>query len=42
VTYSKADQLQIANEFDALPKGSMLRPVVVDYSKLRDACRVTL
>lgn len=38
--YSVDTQKQIAAELRALPKGALLGRVVVDYKKLRDACRL--
>lgn len=40
VTYSKQFQAQAADELDALKPQSKLGTMIVDYSKLRDACRV--
>jgi hypothetical protein len=38
--YSAATQKQLAAELRSLPKGALLGRVVVDYKKLRDACRL--
>jgi hypothetical protein len=40
VTYPAAFQKDAAAELRALPKGSRLATMTVDYGKLRDACRV--
>ena len=39
VTYPPAFQQQAAAELRALPAGSALATMIVDYGKLRDACR---
>ena len=40
VTYSKEFQQQAATELDALKASSRLSTMIVDYSKIRDACRM--
>lgn len=40
VTYSAQTQKQLAADLRALPPGSLLGRVIVDYKKLRDACRL--
>ena len=40
VSYSKSFLAKAANEFDRLPSDSGVAAMIVDYSKLRDACRV--
>lgn len=39
VNYSKEKQQKVGEELSKLPPGSALPEVMVDYSKLRDACR---
>lgn len=39
VTYSAETQKQAARELRALPKDSKLAKLVIDYSKMRSACR---
>lgn len=39
VTYPLAFQRAAADELDALPTGSRVAVLVVDYSRMRDACR---
>lgn len=40
VTYSKQFQARAADELDALKPGARIGTMIVDYGKLRDACRV--
>lgn len=40
VSYSKDQQARAAAELRALPQGSQLSTMIVDYGKQRDACRV--
>ena len=40
VTYSAETQRQAAQELRRLPKDSQLAKLVVDYSKMRKACRL--
>ena len=40
VTYSPAQQARAAKELRALPAGSQIARMIVDYSKTRDACRL--
>ncbi len=42
VSYSRAQQADAAHELRALPQDSELAAMIVDYGKLRDACRVSL
>jgi hypothetical protein len=39
VTYSPAFQKRLAAEMRAMPKGSAAAEVIIDTSKMRDACR---
>ncbi len=40
VTYSAADQKQASSELRALlPRDSQIARMIVDYGKMRDACR---
>lgn len=39
VTYSATFQKEAAGELRALPPGSRLATMIVDYGKARDACR---
>ncbi len=39
VAYSRAQQQQAAAELRALPRGSEIGAMIVDYGKTRDACR---
>jgi hypothetical protein len=39
VTYSRAQQAQASAELRALPAGSQIGQMIVDYGKTRDACR---
>lgn len=41
VAYPPAAQSRAAAELRALPKGSPLAVMIVDYGKTRDACRAT-
>jgi hypothetical protein len=41
VAYKAEAQRQAARELRALPKGSALATMIVDYKKTRDACRAT-
>lgn len=38
-SYSKDEQKKLGEELSQLPPGSSLPRAMVDYSKLRDACR---
>jgi len=40
VTYQKSFQRAAADELEKLPRDSRVAIMIVDYSKLRDACRV--
>lgn len=40
VTYPKTFQRAAADELEKLPRESRVATMIVDYSKLRDACRV--
>lgn len=40
VTYSAETQRQAAQELRRLPKDSQLAKLVIDYSKMRKACRL--
>lgn len=39
VTYSAAQQDKAADELAALPRGAQIGIMIVDYGKMRDACR---
>lgn len=41
-TYSREFQSRAADELDRLPPQSPVATMVVDYGKLRDACRVKI
>ncbi len=38
-TYSEAEQLQAANELEALPDDSVLPKLIGDYAKIREGAR---